>query len=313
MSGPGVVSIVDSHTGGEPTRVVLSGGPDLGSGSLAERRARFDADHADWRDAVVREPRGHAAMVGALLLPPDDPAALTGVVFFNDVGTLGMCGHGAMGVLVTLAHLGRAGPGAHRLDTPVGLVTATLVDTHTVEIANVPAYRYRADVAVGVPGVGRVVGDVAWGGNWFFLVHGDRTDLDLAHAAALTREAGAIRRALDRAGVTGSDGAPIDHVELLGPSTTADARSFVLCPGGAYDRSPCGTGTSATLACLHAAGQWPVGRVWRQESVVGSRFEAWIDAVEGRSVLPRVRGQAYVTGQGDLLLDADDPFRFGLR
>ena len=313
MKGPHVVSVVDSHTGGEPTRVVLSGGPDLGSGTLAERRARFDAEHADWRDAVVREPRGHAAMVGALLVPPDDPEALAGVVFFNDVGTLGMCGHGAMGVIVTLAHLGRARPGVHRLDTPVGPVVATLQDEHTVEIANVPAYRHRADVAVDVPGVARVVGDVAWGGNWFYSVHGDRTDLDLAHVAELTREAEAIRSALEAAGVTGAEGAPIDHVELIGPSPSADARTFVLCPGGAYDRSPCGTGTSAYLACLHADGRLARGRVWHQESVVGSRFEAWIEAVEGERVRVRLRGRAFVTAEARLVFHPDDPFRLGLR
>ncbi len=313
MSEPGPVSVVDSHTGGEPTRVVLSGGPDLGLGTLAERRARFDAEHADWRDAVVREPRGHAAMVGALLVPPDDPAALVGVIFFNDVGTLGMCGHGAMGVLVTLAHLGRAGPGPHVLDTPVGPVIATLQGEHTVEIANVPAYRHRADVALDVPGVGRVVGDVAWGGNWFFSVHTDRTDLDLAHVGELTRETDAIRSALEAAGVTGAEGALIDHVELIGPSEGADARTFVLCPGGAYDRSPCGTGTSALLACLHADGRLPPGRVWTQESVVGSRFEAWIEATDGERVDVRLRGRAFVTGEARLVFHRDDPFRFGLR
>lgn len=307
------VVVVDSHTGGEPTRLVIAGGPDLGEGTLAARRARFDAEHAAWRDAVVREPRGHAAMVGALLLPPDHPHAAAGVLFFNDVGSLGMCGHGTIGLLVTLHHLGRLGLGAHRVDTPVGPVTATLLDPHTVEIANVPAYRHRADVALDVPGVGRVVGDVAWGGNWFFLVHGERDDLDLAHLDALTAEAKAIRVALEAAGVTGADGAVIDHVELVGPSPTADARGFVLCPGGAYDRSPCGTGTSAHLACLHADGRLAPGRVWRQESVLGSAFEAWVDAVDGDRVHPRLRGEAFVTGTATLVFHPHDPFRFGLR
>jgi 4-hydroxyproline epimerase len=309
----GDVRVVDSHTGGEPTRLVVAGGPDLGTGTLAERRARFDAACADWRDAVVREPRGHAAVVGALLLAPDHPDAAAGVLFFNDVGSLGMCGHGTIGLLVTLHHMGRLGLGAHRIDTPVGPVTATLLDPHTVEIANVPSYRYRADVALEVPGVGRVVGDVAWGGNWFFLVHGDRSDLDLTHVDALTVEARAIRTALDGAGVTGADGAVIDHVELVGRSATADARGFVLCPGGAYDRSPCGTGTSAHLACLHADGRLPPGRVWRQEGVVGSAFDAWIERVDGGGVHARLRGQAYVTGAATLRFDPHDPFRYGLR
>ncbi len=307
------VQVVDSHTGGEPTRLVIAGGPDLGSGPLAERRARFDASFGDWRDAVVREPRGHAAMVGALLLPPDRLDAAAGVLFFNDVGSLGMCGHGTIGLLVTLHYLGRVGLGTHVIDTPVGTVAATLHDPHTVELANVPAYRHRAGVALDVPGVGRVVGDVAWGGNWFFLVHGAHADLDLAHVDVLTAEAKAIRAALEAAGVTGADGAVIDHVELVGPSASADARCFVLCPGGAYDRSPCGTGTSAHLACLHADGRLTPGRVWRQESVVGSAFEAWIERADGDGVHARLRGRAYVTGEATLRFDPHDPFRFGLR
>ena len=307
------VLVIDSHTGGEPTRVVVEGGPDLGSGPLAERRARFDAGFADWRDAVVREPRGHAAMVAALLLPPERPDAAAGVLFFNDVGSLGMCGHGTIGLLVTLHHLGRVGLGVHRLETPVGPVVASLHDAHTVEIANVPSYRYRAGVALDVPGLGRVVGDVAWGGNWFFLVHGARAELALADVGALTDEAQAIRRALEAAGVTGADGAVIDHIEIVGPSPTADARGFVLCPGGAYDRSPCGTGTSANLACLHADGRLAPGRPWRQESVVGSAFEAWIERADDDGVHVRLRGRAYVTGTATLRFDPLDPFRFGLR
>jgi proline racemase len=235
------------------------------------------------------------------------------VLFFNDVGSLGMCGHGTIGLLVTLHQLGRLGLGTHRIDTPVGPVAATLHDPHTVEIANVPAYRHRSDVALDVPGIGRVVGDVAWGGNWFFLVHGARSDLDLAHVDALTAEAKAIRAALDASGVTGADGAVIDHVEFNGPSTTADARGFVLCPGGAYDRSPCGTGTSAHLACLHADGRLAPGRAWRQEGVVGGGFEAWIDRADGDGVHVRLRGEAYVTGAATLRFDPRDPFRFGLR
>ena len=307
------VQVIDSHTAGEPTRTVIAGAPDLGSGSLAERRARFDARFRDWRDAVVREPRGHAAMVGALLLPPDRSDSAAGVLFFNDVGSLGMCGHGTIGLLVTLHHLGRVDLGTFEIDTPVGPVSATLHDAHTVEIANVPAYRYRAGVALEVPGVGRVVGDVAWGGNWFFLVRGARSDLGLARVDALTAEARAIRRALDASGVTGADGAVIDHVEFNGPSPTADARGFVLCPGGAFDRSPCGTGTSAHLACLHAEGRLPVGRVWRQESVVGGAFDAWIERADGEAVHVRLRGEAYVTGAATLRFDPRDPFRFGLR
>jgi 4-hydroxyproline epimerase len=307
------IQVIDSHTGGEPTRVVLAGWPDLGTGTLAVRRARFDAEHAALRDAVVREPRGHDAIVGALLVPPDDPAACTGVLFFNTVGTLGMCGHGTMGVIVTLRHLGRIGPGRQRVDTPVGVVEAELRDDGGVTVWNVPSFRHAAGVTLDVPGIGPVTGDVAWGGNWFFIAHDTgRRDLHVANVERLTAEAWAVRRALADNGVTGADGAEIDHVELSGPSERADARGFVLCPGGAYDRSPCGTGTSAALACHHADGRLEVGRVWRQESVVGSVFEGVIERAEGDRVWPAITGHAYVTAEATLVLDPADPLRYGV-
>ena len=307
------IQVIDSHTGGEPTRVVLAGWPELGAGTLGVRRARFDAEHAALRDAVVREPRGHDAVVGALLLPPDDPAACTGVIFFNTVGTLGMCGHGTMGVLVTLRHLGRIEPGRHRVDTPVGVVEAELRDDGSVTVWNVPSYRHAAAVELDVPGLGRVTGDVAWGGNWFFITHDPgRRDLDVSNVKRLTAEAWAIRRALADQGVTGADGAEIDHVELSGPSERADARGFVLCPGGAYDRSPCGTGTSAALACHHADGHLAPGSVWRHESVVGSTFEGVIERAEGGRVWPAITGRAFVTAEATLVLDPSDPLRFGI-
>jgi 4-hydroxyproline epimerase len=309
---PHALRVIDSHTAGEPTRVVVDGWPDLGPGSLAQRRERVDRDHAHWRTAVTCEPRGHDALVGALLLPATDPAALAAVIFFNTVGTLGMCGHGAIGVVETLRHLGRAAPGRHALETPVGTVAVDLHEDGRVSVHNVPSRRTAAGVAIDVPGLGLVRGDVAWGGNWFFLVHEARHDLTLGHLTRLTSEAAAIRAALAAAGVTGDDGAEIDHVEFFGPSVGADARSFVLCPGGAYDRSPCGTGTSAKLACLHADGALPAGRVWVQESVIGSRFEAAVARAEGGTVWPVVTGRAHVTAEATLHLDPDDPFRWGI-
>jgi 4-hydroxyproline epimerase len=303
--------VIDSHTAGEPTRVVVAGWPDL-EGSLDERRRLLEARDALWRTAVVCEPRGHAAIVGALLLPPADPSSLAAVIFFNNVGTLGMCGHGTIGLVETLRHLGRAAPGRHAIETPVGVVEAELHDDGRVSVANVPSRRTAADVEVDVPGVGRVRGDVAWGGNWFFLVHGERHDLSTAHVGRLGAEAAAIRSALAAAGVTGDDGAEIDHVELFGPAEGADSRSFVLCPGDAYDRSPCGTGVSAKLACLHADGRLPAGRVWTQESVIGSRFEAVIERAEGDTVWPVITGRAFVTAESTLHLQPRDPFRWGI-
>lgn len=312
--GPHHIHVIDSHTGGEPTRVVIEGGPDLGGNSLAERRERFRAEFDHYRSAIVNEPRGSDPVVGALLCPPVDPAAVAAVIFFNNVGFINMCGHGTIGLVATLAHLGRIQPGVHRIETPVGTVTAELHPSGEVSVVNVPSYRHRKDVAVDVEGHGRVTGDVAWGGNWFFLTDDHGQALDLANADRLTDFASRIRLGLERAAITGRDGGMIDHIELFGPPhrPDADSRNFVLCPGGAYDRSPCGTGTSAKLACLIADDKIEVGRIWRQESITGSLFEAWAD-VESDVVLPTIRGAAFVNAEAMLILDARDPLCWGVR
>ncbi len=306
------IPVIDSHTGGEPTRVVVSGGPDLGRGSLAERRATFRDRFDDFRSAVCNEPRGSDAMVGALLSEPVDPSCASGVIFFNNVGYLNMCGHGTIGLLVTLAHLGRIGPGTHRIETPVGVVEATLHGPNEVTVRNVPSYRSARGVTVEVEGFGPVVGDVAWGGNWFFLVEGHGLEIALGHLDRLTDFAWKVRQALTRQGIAGDDGGEIDHVELFGPSQLADSRNFVLCPGRAYDRSPCGTGTSAKLACLAADGKLGQRQVWRQESLIGSVFEGFTTVEDGRTI-PHVRGTAFITAEATLILGVDDPFRAGIR
>ncbi len=269
------VAVIDSHTGGEPTRVVIAGGPDLGSGDMAARRSVFRSKYDSFRSAVVNEPRGSDVMVGALLCAPSDPSCVAGVLFFNNVGTLGMCGHGTIGVAVTLGHLGRAGAGTHHLETPVGLVTYEYDGAHRVSLENVPSYRHVRDVAVEVAGHRPIHGDVAWGGNWFFLTNDHGQDLSLHNVERLTDFCVRVRQALERQGVTGANGAEIDHIELFGPAhdPANHSRNFVLCPGKAYDRSPCGTGTSAKLACLFADGKLREGDIWRQESIVGSVFE----------------------------------------
>lgn len=306
--------VIDSHTEGEPTRVIVEGGPPLGDGPLAERRARFAEAFDRYRSFAVNEPRGTDALVGALLVPPQDPACATGVIFFNNVGYLGMCGHGAIGVAVTLAHLGRIGPGTHRLETPVGIVQVDLAAGNEVTIENVASYRHRAAVSVEVSGLGRVVGDVAWGGNWFFCVHETPVALALANVPELTRQAEAVMAALRAQGITGRDGAPIDHIEFYGPPSRPgiDSRNFVLCPGGAYDRSPCGTGTSAKVACLAAAGKLAPGQPWVQESIVGSTFTARYRLAADGAVIPSITGRAFVTGEATLLRHPDDPFADGM-
>jgi 4-hydroxyproline epimerase len=308
------VYVIDSHTGGEPTRVVVAGGPDLGGGTVAERLARFRAEHDAFRSAVVNEPRGNDAMVGALLCEPAEPECAAGVIFFNNVGYLGMCGHGTIGVAATLAHMGKVAPGTFRIETPVGVVSAELHASGDVTVANVASYRLAAGVEVEAPGYGRVSGDVAWGGNWFFLVNGAPWALELKNLEALTGYAWKIRQALAWQGVTGANGAEIDHIELFehAHASGADSRNFVLCPGKAYDRSPCGTGTSAKLACLYADGKLKEGEVWRQESIVGSVFEGRVEVRDGK-VWPKIRGSAHVNAEAHLLLDDRDPFCWGIR
>jgi 4-hydroxyproline epimerase len=311
MTLPGRIAVVDSHTGGEPTRVVIAGGPDLGRGPLAER-AKLFADRFDsFRSCVVNEPRGSDVLVGALLCEPHEPGCSPGVIFFNNVGTLGMCGHGTIGLAVTLAHLGRIAPGEHRIDTPVGVVAAVLHDAHRVTVRNVPSYRQRKDVTIDVPDHGPVTGDIAWGGNWFFLVSDHGEELHVGNVERLTDVTWRIRRAVNAAFPE-----PVDHVELFGPplDPANHSRSFVLCPGKAYDRSPCGTGTSAKLACLFADGKLDPGEVWRQESITGSVFEGRIESVaEGGAVAPAITGTAYVTAEATLIVEADDPLREGIR
>jgi 4-hydroxyproline epimerase len=303
------VQIIDSHTGGEPTRVVIDGGPDLGLGTMAERLERFRTDHDDFRSAVVNEPRGSDVIVGALLCTPEDPNDNDGVIFFNNVSYLGMCGHGTIGLMATLAHLGRITPGQHRIDTPVGTVVTTLHQSGEVTVENVPSFRTAKQVRVEVEGYGPVTGDVAWGGNWFYLVEEHGRELTLENVQHLTDYTWRIRQALAREGIT-----QVDHIELFGPPSRPDAhsRNFVLCPGKAYDRSPCGTGTSAKLACLAADGKLGEGEVWRQESIVGSMFEGTYRRA-GDRVIPSIKGMAHINAEATLILDPRDPFCMGIR
>jgi proline racemase len=312
-SGMEKIICIDSHTGGEPTRVVVSGFPDLAGLPLATVVERLRNEHDAYRKAAVCEPRGNDVLVGALLLPAVHAGSLASVIFFNNVGYLGMCGHGTIGLLATLQHMARVTPGRYAIDTPVGTVQVHLHGKGWVEVDNVPAHRHLTGVALDVPGYGQVVGDVAWGGNWFFLTDAGTLPLNLAGVQDLTAFALAVRAALRKNHITGSDGAEIDHIELTGAAVTHgnSGRNFVLCPGGAYDRSPCGTGTSAKLACLAADGKLAEGERWMQESVIGSVFEGRY-RLEDDQLIPSIRGQAHVVAETTLLLDRRDPFCWGL-
>jgi 4-hydroxyproline epimerase len=310
---PHQIEVIDSHTGGEPTRCVLSGGPHLGTGSMADRLEIFRTRHDIYRRAILCEPRGSDVLVGALLVEPVDPAAAGGVIFFNNGGYLGMCGHGMIGVAATLAYLGRIEVGEHRFETPVGEVKVSLAESGEVTVGNVDAYRYSAHVPVDVPGYGTLYGDVAWGGNWFFLVEEHPFALRLENAEQLTAFTWQIRQALAAQSITGAGGAEIDHIELFSAAVDPSnhSRNFVLCPGKAYDRSPCGTGTSAKMACLAAAGKLSPGESWRQEGILGSVFTGSI-LRDGDRIIPFIRGSAHVTAVSSLIFQDDDPFRNGI-
>jgi len=309
-----IVRVIDSHTGGEPTRVVISGGPDLGDGPLSERLERFRNQHDSFRSAVVNEPRGSDVIVGALLCDPVDPACAAGVIFFNNVGYLGMCGHGTIGLVATLSFMNRIEPGEHHIETPVGTVSAVLHRNGEVTVNNVASYRLAANVEVEVPSYGKVHGDVAWGGNWFFLVREHTMKISPQNIEQLTNFTWAIRQALSRQGITGAGNQEIDHIELFGPPSlpSVDSKNFVLCPGKAYDRSPCGTGTSAKLTCLYADGKIREGQNWKQESIVGSVFEGSVTVRDGK-VYPSIKGSAFVNAEAELILDPQDPFCMGIR
>jgi 4-hydroxyproline epimerase len=303
------IRVVDSHTGGEPTRIIIKGGPELGSGPMIERRDRFGMEFDRFRSAVVNEPRGSDPVVGALLCEPCDPACAAGVIFFNNAGYLGMCGHGTIGLVVTLAYLGRLKEGNHRIETPVGVVAASLHADGSVSVANVPSYRKAKSVTFEVRGAGPVTGDIAWGGNWFFLVENAGISLESSRIEELGNLARRIRKAVN------ANGFPeVDHIELSGPAASpqAHSRNFVLCPGGAYDRSPCGTGTSAKLACLAAEGKLAEDETWIQESIIGTTFTGTYRR-RGDEILPTITGTAYINGEATLLLDENDPFCWGIR
>ncbi len=323
------IQIIDSHTGGEPTRTVISGGPDLGHGSMAERREIFRSRFDDYRSAIVNEPRGSDVIVGALLCEPVDPSCVAGVIFFNNVGMLHMCGHGTIGLAVTLAHMGRIGVGVHKLETNVGVVTFEYHGENRVTLENVPSYRSRENVEIELPEnvafrsakerpfsekKTTLTGDIAWGGNWFFLVKDYPEPIELARVERLSEVSRAVRRVLNEQKITGEEGGEIDHIELFGPPGHPHnhSRNFVLCPGSAYDRSPCGTGTSAKLACLAADSKLAPGEIWRQESILGSVFEGSYRP-DGSKIIPRITGTAYVNAEATLLLDPRDPFEMGIR
>lgn len=305
------IKVLDSHTGGEPTRLVLEGFPDLGAGSMAERLQILKNQFDHFRQAVILEPRGNDVLVGALLCSPTNPEATAGVIFFNNKGYLGMCGHGTIGLMASLLYLQSAKAGEHLIETPVGDIRTTLHEDGSVSLKNVPAYRYKKAVSVDVPELGIVTGDIAWGGNWFFLVNQYFCDIELKNAAQLSDVTLKIMAALKAAGITGANNEEIDHIELFQPTPTADSRSFVMCPGGAYDRSPCGTGTSAKIATLAEDNLLAEGELWIQESVIGSQFQASYQR-EGEKIIPTIRGRAYISGESTLLLDPEDPFRYGI-
>ena len=308
------MKVIDSHTEGEPTRVIVEGGPDLGSGALSKRLDLMAQKYDHVRRAVILEPRGSDVLVGALLCPPSDKSCLTGVIFFNNSGYLGMCGHGAIGVAVTLAHMGLVKESVIKIETPVGIVTVTMDGDNKASVKNVASYVYQSDVKIDVAELGTVSGDIAWGGNWFFLAHQSPVAITLENEKLLSRHARNIKGTLIANNITGENGAEIDHIEFFDKAERegADSKNYVLCPGNAYDRSPCGTGTSAKLACLAEKSLLEENQVWVQDSIINSRFEGYYQKNESGEIIPTITGRAYVYAETTLLQNPEDPFKFGI-
>ena len=310
-----MLTVIDSHTEGEPTRVVLSGGPDLGEGSLAEKAQRLATEHQDFYRSLVVEPYGQEAMVGALLVEPSDPSCVTGVIYFDAAAVIGMCGHGTIGLAATLAHLGRIDVGTHKIETPVGIVEITLQDKNTVRVQNIESHRYQKGVELDVPEVGKVVGDIAYGGNWFFIVNNSPTKVEPNNIRQLTEYAIKVRECLYEQGVEGEKGGVIDHIIFYGPALTTQghSRNFVLCPDDAYDRSPCGTGSSARLACLAADQRLAPNEKIYQESIIGSGYTlSYQTGTSQGKVIPSITGQAFVTREAKMMINTNDPLRHGV-
>lgn len=307
------LKIIDSHTGGEPTRTIVAGGPDLGSGTMLERREIFQQNFDHYRRTLIYEPRGSEVMVGALLCKPVKPESTAGVIFFNNTGYLGMCGHGTIGLAVTLYHQNKIDLGLHRIETPVGDVQVELISANKAKIDNVPSYRFAKNVVLDVEGIGRVCGDIAWGGNWFFLIKEHQQNLNVSNSEKLTDYCWRVRQALEKNNIRGKDGALIDHIELFAEPADpeiADSQNFVLCPGKEYDRSPCGTGTSAKLACLYEDGLLKPGHVWKQQSIIGSVFEGSV-RLDRQLIIPQITGEAFVTMESNVITEPLDPFQHG--
>lgn len=309
-----MTKVIDSHTGGEPTRVIIDGGPDLGSGPISERARLLETKHDKFCRSVLCEPRGYDAMVGALIVTPVEKNCLTGVIFFNTSQNLGMCGHATVGLLVTLYYLGKISVGNYKIETPVGIISAQLHDPNTVSVINVESYRYKKGVSIQVEQYGEITGDIAWGGNWFFLVNNSPISVQFENIDKLLNFTSSIKSALKQQHITAPDSSEIDHIELFGESLNekAHSKNFVLCSSGDYDRSPCGTGCSAKLACLAEERLWPENKKWIQEGIIGSLYSTHYSWSTGGNIIPTITGKAFVTSEATLQFNPLDPYKHGI-
>jgi proline racemase len=330
MRAKRVLHAVDSHTEGMPTRVIVGGVGVVPGSTMAERRVHFMQHMDDLRTLLMYEPRGHAAMSGAILQPPTRPDADWGVLYIEVTGCLPMCGHGTMGVATVLVETGMVEViepvTTIRLDTPAGLVTAEVTvedgEARAVTLRNVDSFVLGLDRAVEVPGMGAVAYDMAFGGNFYAIVRS--TDLgvefDRANAADIIAAGMRVMAAVNEADTpvhpADSTIQGLRHVQVLAPDSTAShsRHAMVISPGW-LDRSPCGTGTSARLAQLHARGEIECDDELVNESLIGTYFVGRIAAtteVAGRpAVVPLITGRAWITAMGQYMLSDDDPFPAG--
>jgi proline racemase len=330
MRSKRVFHAVDSHTEGMPTRVITGGVGVIPGTTMSERRLHF-LEHLDHiRTLLMYEPRGHASMSGAILQPPTRPDADYGVLFIEVSGCLPMCGHGIMGVATVLVETGMVEVTEPvttiRLDTPAGLVVAEVAVedgvARRVTIRNVPAFADALDQAAEVPGIGPVTYDMAYGGNFYAILPIERVGLpfDRARKNDILAAGLAIMAAINEQNRPVHPENPeiggCHHVQFVAPGSDArHSRHAMAIHPGWFDRSPCGTGTSARLAQLHARGELKAGAEFVNESFIGSRFIGRIaeeTTVAGRAaIVPAITGRAWLTGTAQYFLDPDDPFPGG--
>ena len=327
-----MITAVDSHTEGEPTRVVTGGVPFVPGKTMPEKKQWLAENRDDLRKSLMWEPRGHKDMLGALITPPVSKDADFGVIFMDGDGYLDMCGHGSVGVVTVVLETGMvpmkdSGEQTVVMDTPAGLITARAIMEHgkakSVSFQNVPSFYY-SSLTVKVPGLGEIPVDISYGGNYFALVNVNRLNmpLEVENIKDLTEIGLTIRDLVNQQAEiihpgTGAKGS-VDLTEIYDESSApAVTKNIVIFGAGQVDRSPCGTGTCAKMAVLNKKNKLSPNEIYRHKSIIGTEFQGKIleETTVGdyKAIIPEITARAYITGIQQFVMDADDPFKYGFQ